>query len=406
MQGNLGNSVADAAGYTSCLVKVSAISMTPAPIYLDNNATTPVHPEVVEVVARCLRDAFANPGSRHVAGRRARVVLEDSRETIARILGADPGEVIFTSGGTESINQALFGLTSGPPGVIVLTAGEHPATIETGRVLLQRGFRFHTLPVDSQGRLQPASFVDIPWPAVRLVTVILAHNETGVIQDVSPLAELCRQHRVPLHLDAVQAVGKIPVHFGQLGATALSLGAHKFQGPRGIGALLVRRGVKLTPWMFGGHQEQDRRPGTEAVPLIAGMARALEIWDAEQTERTARMTHLRDALEAGLQRLCPPVVVNGAGATRLPNTLNISFLGCDGEALLVALDLLQVCCSLGSTCASGAAEPAPSLVAMGCPPEVYRSAVRFSVGSETTAAEINEALQRIERVVSQARAGS
>ncbi len=377
--------------------------MSLRPIYLDNNATTPVHPEVVEVIARCMRDGFANPGSRHVAGRRARVILEDARETIARILGADPAEVIFTSGGTESSNQAIFGLTSGRPGVIVLTAGEHPATAESCKALLQRGFRFHTLPVDARGLLRPDAFAEIPWSEVRLVSVILAHNETGVIQDLCALSAMCQEHRVPLHVDAVQAVGKIPVHFGQLGATALSLGAHKFQGPRGIGALLVRHGVKLTPWMFGGHQEQDRRPGTEAVPLIAGMARALEIWESEQAERTARLTQMRDALEVGLQRLCAPVVINGAGAPRLPNTLNISFPSCDGEAVLVALDLQQVCCSLGSTCASGAAEPAPSLVAMGCPPEVYRSAVRFSVGPENTEAEIEEAMVRIARVIAQAR---
>lgn len=379
--------------------------MSLPPIYLDNNATTPVHPEVVEVIARCMRESFANPGSRHVAGRRARVVLEDARESVARILGADPSEVIFTSGGTESSNQAIFGLSSGPPGVIVQTAGEHPATMESCKSLVQRGHRLHILPVDSRGLLIAEAFAEIPWSDVRLVSVILAHNETGVIQDLSPLSALCREHRVPLHVDAVQAVGKIPVDFGRLGATALSLGAHKFHGPRGVGALLVRHGVKLSPLMFGGHQEQDRRPGTEAVPLIAGMARALEIWQTEHVERTAWLTRLRDALEAGLQQRCAPVVVNGAGAPRLPNTLNISFLGCDGEAVLVALDLQQICCSLGSTCASGAAEPAPSLVAMGCPPEVYRSAVRFSVGAENTDSEIEEAVRRIARVVEQTRVG-
>lgn len=377
--------------------------MSLAPIYLDHNATTLVHPEVVDVVARCMRDGFANPGSRHVAGRRARVILEDARETVARILGAKPDEVVFTSGGTESSNQAIFGLTGGRPGVIVSTAGEHPATRESCQVLLQRGCRGHTLPVDSRGLLAPEAFAGIPWSEVRLVTVILAHNETGVVQDLSRLSALCQEHRVPLHVDAVQAVGKIPVDFAKLGATALSLGAHKFQGPRGIGALILRQGVKLTPWLFGGHQEQDRRPGTEAVPLIAGMARALEICESEQIQRTARLTRLRDLLEAGLQLRCAPVVVNGAGAPRLPNTLNISFPGCDGEAVLVALDLQQICCSLGSTCASGAAEPSPSLVAMGCSPEVYRAAVRFSVGPENTEDEIQQALERITQVVTLAR---
>jgi cysteine desulfurase len=372
-------------------------------IYLDNNATTPIHPEVVEVVARTFRDAYANPGSKHGAGRRARVVLEDARESIARILGAEPEEVIFTSGGTESSNLAVFGLTSGQPGTLMATAGEHPATLESLKRLVQRGFRLQFLGVDRRGVLKSEDIAQISWPDVRLVTVILAHNETGVIQDLTLLAKLCQEHRVPLHVDGVQAVGKIPVHFGRLGATALSLGAHKFQGPRGIGALLLRSGVKLVPSLFGGHQEQERRAGTEAVALIAGMAKALELWDTNQAARTERLLQLRDQLEAGLTQMCGPVVVNGAAANRLPNTLNIAFPGCDGEALLVALDLEQVCCSLGSACASGATEPAPSLVAMGCPPEVYRSSVRFSVGPENTEAEIDEAVRRIARVVQNAR---
>lgn len=379
----------------------------PSPqIYLDNNATTRVHPDVVDIVARHMRDAFANPGSRHGAGRRARVILEDSRESIARILGADPAEVIFTSGGTESTNLAIFGLSAGRPGVIITTAGEHPATSESCKTLLSRGFRQHLLPVDRQGLLMADAFQEIPWSDVRLASVILAHNETGVIQDLRQFSALCEEHRVPCHVDGVQAVGKIPVNFADLRATALSLGAHKFQGPRGIGALLLKRGVKLTPAMFGGHQEQDRRPGTEAVPLIAGMARALEIWAAEQAARTSQMAGLRDQLEHGLRSRCAPVVINGEGAPRLPNTLNISFPGCDGEALLVALDLENVCCSLGSTCASGAAEPAPSLIAMGCPPEVYRSAIRFSIGPENTAAEIDMAIDRITRVITQSRSSA
>jgi cysteine desulfurase len=260
------------------------------------------------------------------------------------------------------------------------------------------------LDVDHRGVLKPDEFSQIPWPDVRLVTIILAHNETGVIQDLSPLSALCNAHRVPLHVDAVQAVGKIPVHFARLGATSLSFGAHKFRGPRGVGALLLRQGVRLTPMLLGGHQEQEFRPGTEPVALIAGMARALELWNADQATRTAQLTRLRDLLESGLRQQCAPVVVNGADAPRLSNTLNIAFPGCDGEALLVALDLDQICCSLGSACASGAVEPAPSLVAMGCAPEVYRASVRFSVGLDNTEAEIVEAIQRISRVVANARA--
>jgi cysteine desulfurase len=206
-----------------------------------------------------------------------------------------------------------------------------------------------------------------------------------------------------LHVDAEQVVGKIPVNFQELGATALSLGAHKFHGPRGIGALLLRKGVELSPWLFGGHQEQGRRPGTEPVALIAGMAKALEIWHADQDRRTARVKDLRDRLQQGLEKTCGRVVINGSLEHRLPNTLNISFPGLDGEALLVALDLEGIACSLGSTCASGSTEPAPSLVAMGLSEEIYRSAVRFSLAFDNTEEEITEAIPRIAAVVKRLR---
>lgn len=379
---------------------------------LDHNATTRPHPEVVETMARCFRDAYGNPGSRHAAGRTARKVLETSRESVAEILGAKPGEVVFTSGGTEATNMAIFGLAGGvdvarstdaPAPVVLLTAGEHPATTESCNRLSQSGWKQQRLDVDSDGRLIPDRFDDLPWNDVRLATVILAHNETGVVQDLTPLIERARSHQVPVHVDAVQAVGKIPVDFAALGATTLCLGAHKFHGPRGVGALLLREGVTLTPYTFGGHQEAGRRAGTECVALVAGMARALELWHADRERITEHVAALRDRLEHGLSEACPPVVVNGSREHRLPNTLNISFPGLDGEALLVALDLEDVGCSLGSTCASGSAEPAPALLAMGKPPEVYQSAVRFSLGIENTAEEIDEAVERISRVVASLR---
>lgn len=373
-------------------------------IYLDNNATTRPLPEVVEVMARHWRDSFANPGSRHGAGRRARQVLEAARESMAAILGADPDEVIFTSGGTESNNMAVLGFTSGTPGTIALTAGEHPAVMETCRHLEANGWKLQMLPVDAEGRLlSPPLSKGGREEKLRLICVILAHNETGVIQDLEPLAELCRVQRIPLHVDAVQAVGKIPVDFHAMGAATLALGAHKFCGPRGIGALLLSRGWKLAPSSFGGHQEAGRRPGTEVVPLIAGMAKALELFHHEQQIRIARTAQLRDRLERGLAEACPPVVINGSRAHRLPNTLNVAFPGVDGEALLVSLDLEGIACSLGSTCASGSAEPAPVLLAMNAPQEVLRSSVRFSVGIENTAAEIDRAIQIIAGVVQRLR---
>ncbi|MDX1970169.1 MAG: cysteine desulfurase family protein [Planctomycetaceae bacterium] len=397
-------------------------------IDLDANATTRPLPEVIEVVARHLSASWGNPGSRHGLGRQARRVLEESRESIATILGAHPDEVLFTSGGTESNNTAIFGLARGNSGTMVISPGEHPANLEACRVLMRRGWKLERLPVDGEGRFQveglrsrvegqrnseetrhaafrPSTLTAELSTNPQVAAVILAHNETGVIQDMPLLQEWCSTAGCPLHLDGVQAVGKIPVNFRELGATTLSFGAHKFHGPRGIGGLLIRRGTRLTPLLYGGHQEQERRPGTEAVPLIAGMARALELWQEDQTSRARQLSMLRDRLQQGLTERCAPVVVNSAHVERLPNTLNIAFSGLDGEALLVALDLAGVCCSLGTTCASGSTEPAPILVAMGCPPEVYRSSVRFSLSILNTVAEIDQAIERVARVVERMRRG-
>lgn len=397
-------------------------------IYLDHNATTPPLPEVVDAVARWQRDAYANPGSRHAPGRRARQVLEHARESVASLLGAFPDEVVFTSGGTESNNAALLGFCQGTPGAIVITPGEHPAVLETCRALVPRGFTLWELPLDREGRLRTtgegptpvdpvatggcresaaAMLTDAgagatPWrlpPATRVVAVLLAHNETGVVQEVGPLAGACLEQRVPLHLDALQAVGKIPVDFHALRAATLAVGAHKLGGPRGVGALLVRRGVRLAPTHFGGHQEEGRRPGTEPVPLIAGLALALEISVHEQERTRLRLEQLRDLFEAGLRERAGPVVLNGSREQRLPNTLNLAFPGVDGEALLVALDLAGVACSLGSACASGSAEPAPVLVAMGIPREWLLSSIRFSLGRDTTEGDIRSAIEIVARTV-------
>lgn len=375
-------------------------------IYLDNNATTRPWPEVIQTVAHHLQHSFANPGSRHAEGRQARKVLESSRETIAAILGAQPDEVIFTSGGTEASNLALFGAAlSMTPGAIALTAGEHPATIESCKSLRSRGWEMTTLPVDHEGRLKPLDCGESAplWDKLKIATVILAHNETGVIQDVQPLAACCRDRNAFCHIDAVQAVGKMEVNFAELGATSLAFGAHKFHGPRGIGGLLLKKGVTLAPFEFGGHQESGRRPGTEMVALAAGMAKALELWHRDRHERTARLRILRDRLESGLVDRCPSAVINGSREHRLPNTLNIAFPGLDGEAILVNLDLEGIACSLGSTCASGSSEPAPALVAMGAPPEVYKASVRFTIGLENTLSEMDDAAERISRVITRLR---
>ena len=378
--------------------------MPVSPIYLDNNATTPVDPRVLTWMDECWRTAFANPGSQHAYGRAARRILEESRESIAATLNADPAELIFTSGGTESINMSVYGFTTGRKGMIAVTEGEHPATLQSCNRAACDGFRQVSMAVDSDGRLRHDSLDRLPWTELKLVCLILAHNETGVIQDVEPLSSMCRKHGVPLLLDAVQAVGKIPVDFERLGATAVAFGAHKFHGPRGVGGLLLRRGVKIPSLLEGGHQESGRRAGTEPVPLIAGMARALELWHNESAERENLVNALRDRLESGLLSACESAVVHCRNASRLPNTLSIGFPGLNGEALLVNLQLAGIACSLGSTCASGSAEPAPSLLAMGVPADLCKSSVRFSLSCQNTRDEIDDAIYRISTIVRRMRA--
>lgn len=372
-------------------------------IYLDNNATTPLAEPVVEEMRRVAETFYGNPGSRHPAGRKARQLLEDSRDLIASLIGAAPSEVIFTSGGTEASNLAIQGLTTGRRGTIVLPPGEHPATEEPVKRLVQQGFRKRRLELNAYGVITDHSLSRVEWSEVVLATSILAHNETGTVQDLTPLVARCEEHRVPVHVDAVQAVGKIPVSFRDLGATTMSIGAHKFHGPRGIGALVIKTGTKVIPQILGGHQESGLRAGTEPVMLIAGMAKALLLCHDNLHERSLRLAALRDQLVQGLAKNCPPIVVNGHRECRLPNTANIGFPGCDADALLVALDLAGVCCSHGSACASGSSEPSPILLAMGCPPEVYQSSLRFSVGIQNTESDIEQAVREISLIVKRLR---
>jgi cysteine desulfurase len=377
-------------------------------IYLDHNATTQPLPEVIEEIARCQREAWANPGSRHAAGRKARRVLDDSRETIARLIGAAPEELIFTSGGTESINLALRGLVGTRPGVILHGAGEHPATIETCRWLaLVHGHRLREIPVDAQGELRSPHECDIPWDDVRLVTILWGHNETGVVQPVEAWSQTCRERNIPLHLDAVQMVGKLPariIDFHASGATAMSFASHKFHGPRGIGGLAISNAARLTPQLTGGHQERDRRAGTELAPLAAGMALALQAFTQVEEQATGHMLALRDLLEQRLLESCGPAHLFGALAPRrLPNTTQIAFEGVSAEALLVNLDLAGVACSAGSTCASGSMEPSPILLAMGVSPDLAKSSIRLSLGRFTTIEETLQAAEIIAKTVTRLR---
>ena len=373
-------------------------------IYLDHNATSPLDPEVLEAM-RPHWLAAGNAESRHAAGRSARRAWEGAKESVARVLGADPGEVIFTSGGTEANNLAIFGLTDldRGPGHLVSSALEHPAVAEPVARLEAAGWAVDRIAPDREGIVAAERMAESFRPETRLATLMLANNETGALQPVARLAALARERDIPVHTDAVQAVGRVPVDFHALGVATLAASAHKFHGPVGAGLLLVREGVRLRPGLFGGGQQQGRRPGTVAVPLAVGLAAALERWQAEADARAARWSALRDRFEAGLIAALGPdrVVRNGPAdpSLRLPQTLNVGFPGLDGDALLMQLDLAGVAASLGSACASGATRPSPTLQAMRVPDDRLRSSVRFSLGAGTTEAEVEDALRRTVEVV-------
>jgi len=374
-------------------------------IYLDHNATTPIAPEVSRAMAECQASIIGNPASQHVAGRKARQMLENAREGIAAILGIDltsrtPDQLIFTSGGTEANNLALLGSAGARHGTpqschIIISAIEHPSVLGTADELQRGGCQATKLPVDGDGAVDAYALDDLLTADTRLVSVMLANNETGVLQPVREIAQTCKARGGCVHTDAAQVVGKLPVDFRDLGVSLMSLAAHKFHGPPGIGALAVRHGVKLHPQLHGGFQQSGLRPGTENVALAVGMHRALEIWQSEADERIKHMRRLRDRFESKLRQGYAQLVINGAGATRLPHTSNVAFVGLDRQALFMALDVAGVACSTGSACASGSSEPSPVLQAMGCPKEVVDSSLRFSLGAGTAEAEIDESARLI-----------
>jgi cysteine desulfurase len=368
------------------------------PIYLDHNATTPLLPEAAEAMRRVEAEAFGNPSSLHSAGRKARQALEDARERIAALLGARPDGVIFTSCATEANNQVILGQPAGP---LVGSHLEHPCVTEPLRFYEGAEIVVDWWPVDARGTVTPRPL----RPYTRLVCVMLANHETGAIQPVRDIAQSLPQG-VALHCDAAQAVGKIPVNFRELGATTLTASAHKFGGPKGIGILLASRNAAIVPRMYGGHQQQGRRPGTEPVALAVGMAAALEHLTRHLDANRAKLEALRARLWERLRETAAPVVLIGPeiGAPDVvPTTLNVSFPGCRADLLLMALDLAGVACSTGSACSSGSLLPSPVLQAMGVPAEILRSALRFSFSASVEFADIDEAADRIGSAVSTAR---
>lgn len=346
-------------------------------IYLDHNATTPLCPAAREAMLPHLDGLSGNPSSAHRIGRRARQALEDARERVAHLLGAHPDEALFTSGATEANNLAILGLAGDVPGPLLHSGLEHPSVVGPLEHLRKRGFDLQT-----SHDLRGAA------PLVRLACVQLANHETGA---VLPVAAIARQ--VPTHCDATQAVGKMAISFRGLGATTLALSAHKFHGPRGVGALLVKRGTRLAPLMHGGHQQQGQRPGTEPVALAVGLAAALEQAVTRLDENLRHLRGLREVFWQGIQQ-AQPLALNSP-EDGLPHVLNVSFLGLKADALLIALDLAGVACSAGSACSSGSLLPSPVLRAMGLPEPRLRSALRFSLGWQQTAEEVAEAASRI-----------
>jgi cysteine desulfurase len=315
--------------------------------------------------------------------------------------------LIFTSGGTEANNLAVLGIAracgNGEPGQVIVSAVEHASVLEPAQHLIDLGWRVDSLGVTSDGVARFELIAGLLRPETRLVSVMLGNHETGTLQPVADLARICNEAGVPMHTDAVQVAGKLPIDFRGLGVAALSVAAHKFRGPLGIGALLVRDGLQLKGLHFGGHQQWSLRPGTECVPLVAGMAAALRIWRSHRDSHLRHLIQLRDRFEAGLRAGFPELVVNGSNAERLPQTSNLAFAGLDGQILLMALDMAGVACSVGSACSSGSSELSPTLLAMGLPKPVVASSLRFSFGATTTEAEIDEAVRRILLVVNELR---
>lgn len=385
--------------------------MAPAanhPVYLDHAATTPLAPEAAEAMAEAARRYPANPASQHGPGREARRALEDARRRIGELLGTrggrDADSIIFTSGGTEANNLALAGLGQ-PAERLLISAAEHPSIREYAVLERRRGRAVEILPLDRHGIVATEvvrSALEQPAP-VGLVSIQLGSNETGVVQPIEQLAGLCDTHATAMHTDAVQAVGKIDVDFQQLGVAAMTVAAHKFQGPIGIGALIVRHGVPLTPMLQGGFQQAGRRPGTEAVPLAVGMAVALETTLARREADRDLLSRLGARLEGALLAGDDDALVVGQGSERLPHVLNIAFRGIDRQALVMALDVAGIACSTGSACASGSSERSPTLSAMGLAEAEIDGSIRLSWGASTTAADIDLAARRILSTVSHLR---
>ena len=380
-------------------------------VYLDFNATTPVDPRVLEAMLPFLGENFGNAGSVHTPGQRARAAVDSARDSIAALIGAEPNEIVFTSGGTEADNLALFGAVAASPRPrkhVITSAIEHHAILHTCEQLRREDVEVTVVPVRTgtaaQGIVDPEDIRRAIRPETVLISVMHANNELGTLQPIEEIARVAAESGVCFHCDAVQSAGKVPLDVKKLGVDLLSISAHKFYGPKGVGALYVRAGRQIVPRAWGGHAERDRRAGTENVPGIVGIGKAAELARKLLPEESSRIRALRDRLESSLLERVANIQVNGDRVHRVPNTTNISFPGAGGEALLISLDLQGLACSTGAACSSGSTEPSHVLLAAGLSHDDARSSLRFSLGRPTTAADIDRALEIIPAVVARIRA--
>jgi cysteine desulfurase len=364
-------------------------------IYLDNNATTPVLPEVFAAMRPYFDEHFGNASSVHHHGQETRLAVERARESVAALLACQPGEVVFTSGGTEADNLAIFGMVR--PGDHVITSTiEHDAVLNSCKKLESMGCEVTRVPVDGRGLVNPEDVRHALRPNTRLITVMMANNETGVLQDVSAMGAIAADANVYFHTDAVQAAAKVPISVDRIGCHLLTISGHKFHAPQGVGALYVRKGTPLQALFYGGLHERSRRAGTENVPGIVGFGKAAELARQGLVDgRVQAMSAMRDRLEQEILASTDATGVNGSGAPRVPNTSNLYFDGVDSEALLIALDLKGLAVSSGAACSSGATEPSHVLSAMGLPRERARASLRFSLGKQNTEADVEFALRLV-----------
>ncbi|MCZ6670273.1 MAG: cysteine desulfurase family protein [Acidobacteria bacterium] len=368
-------------------------------IYLDNNATTPQAPEVTEAMRPFFEEHFANPASTHREGQKVRHRLEAARARVAELIEASPEEIVFTSGGTESINLAILGAArKRPDGHIVTTAIEHAAGLEAVRRFEEEGGTATYVRSRSSGDIDPQAVIDAIRPDTVLVSVMHSNNETGVLQPIEPLARECNRRTILFHTDAAQSCGKISISVRETPVDLVSLAAHKFYGPKGVGALYIRKGIDLLPQMFGGGQQGSRRSGTEATALAVGMGRACELARSAPGSYLERIAPLRDRLERGLVAAYPGATVNGSNALRLPNTSSVRFPGIRGEEMVISLDLQGIAVSPGAACSSGAHRPSHVLIGMGLGADLARSSVRFSLGLYSLPEEIDRVLQVIPEI--------